>query len=229
MAWWMVMTALAQDPGLSCGDGERVRVQCTTGKGARLALCQTEKGWAYRYGTKAVELTHDGAFWTTRIRRGPDGEVRTVGFEREGHTYAVVVERVEDQFDVRIDVAKGSKHLATLTCSELRGADLTEISLPAPSAESWVGTWKGSTGSLTVSASGDALSVKGDASWHGGSERVHTGAVEGPLKVDGETLLYAKDGCELRLGRDGSRLWATDNLKCGGLNVSFEGPYERED
>ena len=226
MIWWM-MVAWAQTPGLTCGDGERVRVQCTTLKGAALALCQTEAGWAYRYGTKAVELAHEGAFWTTRIRRGPDAEVRTVGFEREGHTYAVVVERTEDQFDVRIDVAKGAKHLTTLTCAKLQGADLTEVALPAPPPSSWVGTWTGPTGALRIAEAAGALTVKGDATWHGSQGNVHTGELDGPLQVDGDALVYRKDGCEAHLGRDGSRLWVSDNLKCGGLNVSFEGGYQR--
>lgn len=226
---WLLWTMAWAGPGLTCGEGERVRVQCTTTKGATLALCQTDAGWAYRYGTKDVELAHDGAFWTSRIQRGPDGEVRTVGFEREGHTYAVVVERTEDQFDVRIDVAKGGKRLATLPCAELKGADLTEIALPAPPAERWVGTWSGPTGSLVVSAAGDGWTVKGDASWHGGPDRVHTGEVDGPLKPDGDGLLYDKDGCTMRLGLDGAGLWVTDNLKCGGLNVTFEGSYEQKD
>ena len=76
---WLLWTMAWAGPGLSCEEGERVRVQCTTAKGAHLALCQTDAGWSYRYGTKDVELAHDGAFWTSRIQRGPDGEVRTVG------------------------------------------------------------------------------------------------------------------------------------------------------
>jgi hypothetical protein len=227
MLWMLWMTAWAQTPGLTCADGERVRVQCTTAKGAKLALCQTDAGWSYRYGAQAVELSHDGPFWTTRIRRGPDGEVRTVGFEREGHTYAVVVARTEDQFDVRIDVAKGGKVLASLPCGGLQGVDLTEIALPAPPASSWVGTWSGPTGSLTIAASGDTLSVQGDAAWHGASGQVHTGELDGPLRADGDALVYQKDGCEARLGREGGRLWVSDNLKCGGMNVSFEGTYAR--
>jgi hypothetical protein len=221
MAW-------AQAPAeLTCG-ADRVRVQCTTEKGAHLALCETPKGWAYRYGTKGVELSWDGPFWTTRLQRGPDGEVRTVGFEREGHTYAVVVQRTEDAFDVRIDVAKAGKRLASLPCGSLEGVDLTEIALPAPPVSSWVGTWSGPTGSLVIAEAGGALQVTGDAVWHGGGDRIHTGEVDGALKAEGEGLMYAKDGCELRIGRDGSQLWVEDNLRCGGLNVTFEGAYDRK-
>ena len=226
MLVWLTMAWAQTPPALTCGT-DRARVQCVTEKGAHLALCETPKGWAYRYGTKEVELAWDGPFWTTHLTLGPDEELSTVGFEREGYSYAVAALQAGAKRNVRIDVAKAGKRLASLPCATVDKADLQGIALPAPPTSSWVGTWDGPTGSLTITEQGGTLHVTGDALWHGGGQRIHTGEVDGSLTTKDGALVYEQDGCELRIGRDGSQLWVEDNLQCGGLNVTFAGEYTR--
>ena len=117
------------------------------------------------------------------------------------------------------------------------------------SPSDWTGHWVAPEQDLTiVSAAGDSLLVKGEATWgmqdperrrRGG---VHTGEVSGTARPidgmlaftmgdDGATLPYdAADEftCRIRMQRRGPYLVVRDNNACGGANVSFSGVYRRK-
>ena len=110
-----------------------------------------------------------------------------------------------------------------------------------------VGHWIGQDADLTIApGAGDALAVKGEASWgrsdarRGGEGPFHIGAVAGTARPENgvlaftmgedKTLPYAAgdpDDCRIRLWRRGPYLVVRDNNACGGANVSFTGLYAR--
>ncbi|MFC4638710.1 hypothetical protein [Deinococcus hohokamensis] len=54
------------------------------------------------------------------------------------------------------------------------------------------------------------------------------GNVNGTLQKQGNIWTYAKDGCQLTLRPVGPWLLVTDNLACGGDQVTFRGLYRRQ-
>lgn len=92
----------------------------------------------------------------------------------------------------------------------------------------WAGRWVASGVMLEISAPDGLPAIRGMATW-GVGERAHVGEIDGPLGVDpgGETLRYARDGCQLAIHRVGPRLVIADNKRCGGAGVSFDGVYVR--
>lgn len=235
MAWLAV--ALAAPPTL-CEGGETARFQCGVAGGKVAALCETEAGAVYRFGAPgAVELQVPKAGYTTALEAGhrstgEDAATSVFSLWNEGHRYALVAERTEDQFEGRVVVRKGAKVLATLACTGPVAADTT--GLPgrfvgdAKAVTSWVGQWEGPDGGMVLSDVDGALVVEGQALWHGGGGRVHDGQIAGALAAHDGGWRYAGDGCEVTLKRTSPDvLEASDNLKCGGLNVSFAGTYHR--
>jgi hypothetical protein len=99
----------------------------------------------------------------------------------------------------------------------------------APAAR-WLGEWIFYDNSLTVRrGKGAALSVSGEAFWHGADpSNVHTGEVAGESVPAGDTLKIKDDPCELTLRLVGDYLVAADNGECGGANVRFDGVYRRK-
>lgn len=211
-----------------CTTGERVRLQCTVKGGKQLALCQGEKGLTYRFGKDTAELVSDGPFTASRVRSGEDAETHTVAFEREGHTYAVVSDRTEDQFEARIEVAKDGVRIASIPCTTIEGVDFTELKLPAPANAAYVGTWGEGESTLTITQKDGGLHVEGESYWHGANPgQIHIGEVNGPLTLDGDEARYSKDGCTLTAQIRGTALWVEDDKRCGGVNVTFDGTYTR--
>ncbi len=76
--------------------------------------------------------------------------------------------------------------------------------------------------------------VAGDATWVGDARRgnVHVGEIDGVFPLEGRKILYRdsedEEGCRLTitLGRN-SLVVTNDNLRCGGVNVNFDGEYRR--
>ena len=104
-----------------------------------------------------------------------------------------------------------------------------------PASEKWEGTWTAegmrkivigvdrATGELTVGA---------HAEWYGarldnGEQIIHTGDVQGKAAPDGNRVLIHQDDCVLELELVDAFLGAADNMRCGGMNVSFSDVYAR--
>ena len=107
-----------------------------------------------------------------------------------------------------------------------------------PPLPGWVGTWRGPEREAVLKLSGGgSLSVSGSATWGGGDPdrvargAIHTGELDGAMRPIGARATYADgpgdDACQVRFRRVGAYLLAADNLRCGGVNVSFGGVYRR--
>lgn len=113
--------------------------------------------------------------------------------------------------------------------------------LPAskpPDSSEWVGKWQmyQDGNEVNITSKGDTLTVKGSAIWLGrmlddGNRVVHTGDLDGEMKpVNGRAKLI--DGtdeyaCIADFTLLGKYLIVTDNSKCGGMNVRFDGVYTK--
>lgn len=236
MAWLAV--ALAAPPTL-CADGASPRFACAVKGGKVASLCVADDGAVYRFGAPdAVELRvpaegRGAVVEASHRTTGADAATSVFSLWNDGHRYALVVDRTEDQFEGRVVVRKGAEALVTLPCTGPVSADTTGLPgafVGSPEASSaWVGTWSGPDGELVIRATDGGLAVKGQALWHGAGGVVHDGVVDGPLQREGATARYTSEGCELTLVRTGpDTLEADDNLRCGGLNVSFSGAWHRQ-
>lgn len=237
---WMT-TAWAGSVGL-CADGERVRVACEVKGGKQLALCQVQDRLVYRFGkpgTLELELPAKGGvpIDVARESLGADHERVVASAWNEGHRYAVITERTEDQFDVSVQVRKGAgKPLATLACTKQLGIDVTALDgfVADPNrTESWIGQWSGGEASFSIVEEGGSLVLKdGEATWHGSNPgQIHTGEAAGPLvRVAPNVLKLTSegDGCAITFTYErAGTIDATDNKRCGGMNVSFDWTYGR--
>lgn len=114
--------------------------------------------------------------------------------------------------------------------------------------DEWLGEWQGNPEqSLTIEQAEDILDITGTASWgmsdperveRGGinvgefsaSARSKKGRMAFTVDYEGEeTLPYdaSSDSCSVRLWLAGEFLVASDNDRCGGMNVTFTGFYIR--
>jgi len=77
------------------------------------------------------------------------------------------------------------------------------------------------------------IHVQGDATWIGNAElgNVNTGELEGSFPLDNGKIHYAdgaEEGCRLTIAFAPNGLTVSDdNVRCGGLNVSFNGQYRK--
>jgi hypothetical protein len=76
--------------------------------------------------------------------------------------------------------------------------------------------------------------VQGNAVWvnPANPDSVHTGEVNGTAKLEGDKAYYREssddsDSCRFIRFSNPTIIVTDDNLKCGGMNVTFEGAYER--
>ncbi|MEO7935687.1 MAG: hypothetical protein ABIR27_05470 [Dokdonella sp.] len=117
-----------------------------------------------------------------------------------------------------------------------------------PSARDWTGHWvRDDQADLTIRLLQDGqLEIEGDASWGGHDPvrvengGVHVGSIEPTrVRLTGNAVHFvagsgnsppapeAEYECVVDLQMQEGKLLAKDNWQCGGMNVSFEGPYER--
>jgi hypothetical protein len=113
--------------------------------------------------------------------------------------------------------------------------------LPAtksPDISEWVGKWQmyQDGNEIIIGSKGDKLSVEGKAVWLGlmlddGNRVVHTGDLDGEMTpVNGSARLTEgtdEFSCVADFSILGKYLIVTDNNKCGGMNVRFDGVYTK--
>lgn len=129
------------------------------------------------------------------------------------------------------------------------GLVLTELLEPDNErAQDWLGQWQGNPEqNIMIEQAEDILDITADASWGmSDPQRVESGGVNvgefsasaKPKKgriaftvdfADGATLPYDEenDSCPVKLWLAGEFLVASDNDRCGGMNVTFTGFYTR--
>jgi hypothetical protein len=103
---------------------------------------------------------------------------------------------------------------------------------PNPSLENWVGTWNSYDDSLVIEIDRGKkqLHVEGSAQWLGQAGVVHVGSIDASSIPNANELKLVEDeqGCKLTLRLISNFLIAHDNSGCGGLNVRFDGVYQRK-
>ena len=101
-----------------------------------------------------------------------------------------------------------------------------------PSLKEWLGIWRDGDQTLNIKPEGETgfLHVQGKAYWPGlrtNYHTVHEGSVESRSRPQGNEVVLEQDICVVRLRLIGHLLIASDNLECGGANVSFRGVYQK--
>ena len=93
--------------------------------------------------------------------------------------------------------------------------------------EPWIGDWKFYDNSLTIKRVGktDEFEVKGNAFWKGFGDNIHIGEIESKGKLSDSIIRLTEGDCEIKLKLAIYYLIVSDNLKCGGANVTFSGVY----
>lgn len=142
----------------------------------------------------------------------------------------VVVNRVSNNFACAwFSPAKGAPTVGWL--------DASTLSMEPPSVvagtQSWLGTWKYAENTIEVTSNKLAgfVNVSGRAFWRGLGDNIHIGEIDGRYRPDHGLIKYS-DGdstydCKAELRLAGPFLIVSDNMNCGGANVSFSGIYVR--
>lgn len=120
------------------------------------------------------------------------------------------------------------------TVGWIRTADLRIDDADAsPALVKWLGEWLYAENSIRLSnnETAELLEISGDALWKGLGGNVHIGELEGRSKPVRNLLEYS-DGddeydCKATMRLIGDFLVVADNMKCGGVNVTFSGIYKR--
>lgn len=101
------------------------------------------------------------------------------------------------------------------------------------SPNAWIGEWKygENTINFTHNKLAGWLNVTGDAYWKGIGDNIHIGELDGRAEPQNGVLEYS-DGddeydCKATMRLLSSYLIVSDNMKCGGANVSFSGVYRK--
>jgi hypothetical protein len=99
-----------------------------------------------------------------------------------------------------------------------------------PQKEPWAGDWNDRGHNWLYIASlpdSDRLRINGHARWYGNNDVIHFGRVNGDT-VPGVAHLTATEGlCTVYAQLVGRYLIAFDNTRCGGVNVRFDGVYQK--
>lgn len=143
----------------------------------------------------------------------------------------VIVNRSYDGFSCAWYTPKmGRPTVGWILTSDLSVRDL----LPAVSSKAWLGEWTyGDNGiEFTENKLPGNLNVTGNATWIGLNDNVHVGEIDGRYEPKNGVINYS-DGddefdCKMTMRLLGNYLIVADNLKCGGVNVTFSGIYTRK-
>lgn len=111
--------------------------------------------------------------------------------------------------------------------------DRIEFAASDVTSGGWTGKWKYFDNSIDISK-GEAgvLVVKGSAFWHGLGDNVHIGELDDKAAPAGNILKLGEEekdeyACKVTMRLVGKYLIASDNMNCGGVNVSFSGVYRK--
>lgn len=104
--------------------------------------------------------------------------------------------------------------------------DLEFVKTEPITAESWVGKWSYADQWLNISRLGNGYEVEGQAYW-GSDANIHIGEAKGRIEINGNTATYSDGDCEIQMTLVGDYLVVSDNMACGGLNVTFSGVYKK--
>ncbi len=100
--------------------------------------------------------------------------------------------------------------------------------------EEYAGKWNYYDNEIEIKKTTDpkVFEVKGLALWKGMSNNIHTGELEGKAVWNEKLLMYGDEdkseyACKVKFDLLWKYLIVSDNLNCGGLNVTFSGVYRK--
>lgn len=203
---------LAGNPDNWCREGFFTR----DSKTFNLGLLKTAKGRrAYFYGDESEKCPNDASCKRKGYLVGGD---------------QIVINRVRGNF--ACSWFASSKGLPTVGWLRVSDIDRPAMLLDA-SETAWSGEWKYGDNEINISPHklGGYLSIFGEAVWKGVGNNVHVGELNGRFEHKDGVLNYSdgadESDCKARLNLLGGFLIVSDNMKCGGVNVSFSGIYRR--
>lgn len=101
--------------------------------------------------------------------------------------------------------------------------------------ESYAGKWSHYDNSIEIkkTTSQKIFAVTGNAFWKGLGDNIHIGELDGKAVWNEKFLAYGEDdkdqyACKVKFHLIGNYLIVSDNLNCGGVNVTFSGVYQRK-
>lgn len=100
-----------------------------------------------------------------------------------------------------------------------------------PAQRNWVGDWRYPNSWIVISKSKkpNLLAIRGDSVFDRGGGNVHVGEFDNAAKPTGYKLeLSNDDDCDVSMQLLGKYLIVSDNFKCGGVNVTFRGVYQKK-
>lgn len=104
-----------------------------------------------------------------------------------------------------------------------------------PAEKDWLGEWRFYDNSITISKSKTPalFDIKGNAVWKGLGDNVHVGELDESAKPGANTLKLGENetgeyACKVSMQLVGRYLIVSDNLNCGGANVTFSGVYRKK-
>lgn len=100
--------------------------------------------------------------------------------------------------------------------------------------EEFAGKWSFYSNEIEIKKTKDPkrFEIKGLALWKGVGDNIHTGELDGKAIWNEKLLVYGEDdkneyACKVEFDLVWKYLIVSDNLNCGGLNVTFSGVYRR--
>jgi hypothetical protein len=90
-----------------------------------------------------------------------------------------------------------------------------------------VGEWRYFDNPLKITRIGqtEEFKVTSNAFWKGLGDNIHVGEIVSQGTLNKSIIKLKQDDCELKLNLVLHYLVVSDNLQCGGLNVTFSGVY----
>ena len=126
---------------------------------------------------------------------------------------------------------KGSPTIGWIKSRSLK---LSEEPQFAPALSAWLGEWRYAESVIrfTNNKLAGFLNVTGDALWRGTGDNVHVGEIDDRASPERGVLRIGHNApedsvCKVEMKIVEEFLIVTDNMKCGGANVSFSGVYKK--
>jgi hypothetical protein len=103
-----------------------------------------------------------------------------------------------------------------------------------PAEREWLGEWRAwDDNFIRISKAREPgmLTIVGEAFWAKGAPNEHSGELDYTAKPSGDRLSFSdgdhENDCRVAMQLVGTHLIVTDNVRCGGVNVSFSGVYHK--
>lgn len=167
------------------------------------------------------------AFFLDDTREGCPGK----GCESKSYVVPedeVVISRIWNDWACAWYSAK--KGAGTVGWLPIKRIDLIPGTL-SPLQNEWLGNWKYADNSIAIkNGTGGSLTLTGNATWRGLGDNIHIGELDHKASPAGNILKLGEEDkdeleCKVTLRLLGRYMVVSDNMKCGGANVTFSGVY----